>query len=391
MASTSGEGDVQGHNLVVKTGRNPSEWKKNTAKRKRNININAFEVVLRLPQSESFCLRQITVYLAKRDYIDHATHVDPIEGVLSLDPNYVQSRNVYVQIVLQFRFGREDDESMGYSFLKTLYIGNTRVYPPVSEITPTEIQRNLMAKLGNFAFAFSIDFPTLASPSYTLQQGWEDMGALMGIEYELMAYVGANESDIHKRSTSRLAVRRLVECPKALYQMAPPRSSLSKTFFTCSGALCIRAGLPAPVFRPDDEVPVSIVIRNQTSREVKRVKVKLVQQAQVPMFSLKEVKEQTLIKTDEPIALAPGASLERTFTLMVTAPARQKHGEVFLQTKKTAEDPDVLAPSTILNPSVDIADIFGIHVNYVVRVKAVFGALTGDAVLDLPFTLAIER
>jgi len=36
MASTSGEGDVQGHNLVVKTGRNPSEWKKNTAKRKRN-------------------------------------------------------------------------------------------------------------------------------------------------------------------------------------------------------------------------------------------------------------------------------------------------------------------------------------------------------------------
>lgn len=60
-------------------------------------------------------------------------------------------------------------------------------------------QRNLMAKLGNFAFAFSIDFPTLASPSYTLQQGWEDMGALMGIEYELMAYVGANESDIHKR------------------------------------------------------------------------------------------------------------------------------------------------------------------------------------------------
>ncbi|KAK4326821.1 hypothetical protein Pmani_002678 [Petrolisthes manimaculis] len=36
MASTSGEGDVQGHNLVVKTGRNPSEWKKNIAKRKRN-------------------------------------------------------------------------------------------------------------------------------------------------------------------------------------------------------------------------------------------------------------------------------------------------------------------------------------------------------------------
>ena len=36
MASTSGEGDVQGHTLVEKQGRNPSEWKKNKAKRKHN-------------------------------------------------------------------------------------------------------------------------------------------------------------------------------------------------------------------------------------------------------------------------------------------------------------------------------------------------------------------
>lgn len=36
MASTSGEGDVQGHTLVEKQGRNPSEWKKNKAKGKRN-------------------------------------------------------------------------------------------------------------------------------------------------------------------------------------------------------------------------------------------------------------------------------------------------------------------------------------------------------------------
>ncbi|MPC46306.1 ADAM 17-like protease [Portunus trituberculatus] len=36
MASTSGEGDVQGHTIVEKQGRNPSEWKENKAKRKRN-------------------------------------------------------------------------------------------------------------------------------------------------------------------------------------------------------------------------------------------------------------------------------------------------------------------------------------------------------------------
>ncbi|MPC52708.1 hypothetical protein E2C01_046584 [Portunus trituberculatus] len=36
MASTSGEGDVQGHTLVEKQVRDPSEWKKNQAKRKPN-------------------------------------------------------------------------------------------------------------------------------------------------------------------------------------------------------------------------------------------------------------------------------------------------------------------------------------------------------------------
>ena len=57
-----------------------------------------------------------------------------------LDPNYVNSRNVYVQLALNFRFGREEDESMGYSFVKTMYLSTTQVYPPEVERPTTEIQ-----------------------------------------------------------------------------------------------------------------------------------------------------------------------------------------------------------------------------------------------------------
>ncbi|XP_037773468.1 uncharacterized protein LOC119569328 [Penaeus monodon] len=198
------------------------------------------------------------------------------------------------------------------------------------------------------------------------------MVALMGLEYKAHGL----------RATSRLSVRRLVGCPKALYQMPPPRSSLSKTFFTCSGALCIRGQPARPRVPPGRKRPRQHYHQESDVAGGEEAQGEGGSAAQVPMFSLKEVKEQTLIKTDEPITLAPGVSVERNVTLMVTAPSKTQ-GEI--------RRPRRPGPSTIPNPNVDFADIFGIHVNYVVRVKAVFGALTGDAVLDLPFTLAIER
>ena len=33
---------------------------------------------------------KITVYLGKRDFVDHVTHVDPIDGVVLVDPEYLK-------------------------------------------------------------------------------------------------------------------------------------------------------------------------------------------------------------------------------------------------------------------------------------------------------------
>lgn len=65
-------------------------------------------------------------------------------------------------------------------------------------LTPS--QRNLISKLGNFAFPFSLAFPELSSPSYSLMMGWQDQGSLMGLEYEAMGFVGSNEHDMQERS-----------------------------------------------------------------------------------------------------------------------------------------------------------------------------------------------
>lgn len=37
------------------------------------------------------------MYLGKRDFVDHVTHVDPIDGVVLVDPEYLKVKNTHVR------------------------------------------------------------------------------------------------------------------------------------------------------------------------------------------------------------------------------------------------------------------------------------------------------
>ncbi|KAK7066871.1 Beta-arrestin-1 [Halocaridina rubra] len=265
---------------------------------------------------------KVTIYLTKRDFIDHVSHVDTIEGVLVMDPNYVQDRNVYVQLGLIFRFGRDEEDALGYNFVKTMYLDTTQLYPPVKDNVPTEIQRNLISRLGNFAFAFKLDFPKLAGPSYTLMQGWEEDAPLISVEYEVMGFVGTNEQDMHTRSSANLIIRRVMECPSRVFDHKTPEGFITKSFLTCSGTVTIEASLSSPVYFQEEEILVKVNLKNHTSREIKRLKVKLVQLSEIPMFSDKEIRDKTIMKIDDPISLAPGSCTKRSFTLVPIVPAK---------------------------------------------------------------------
>lgn len=41
---------------------------------------------------------KVTVYLGKRDFVDHLDHVDPVEGVVVCEPDYLKGRRVYCQV-----------------------------------------------------------------------------------------------------------------------------------------------------------------------------------------------------------------------------------------------------------------------------------------------------
>lgn len=67
------------------------------------------------------------MYLGKRDFVDHITHVDPIDGVVLIDPDYVKDRKVFGNVLAAFRYGREDLDVLGLTFRKDLYLAQDQV------------------------------------------------------------------------------------------------------------------------------------------------------------------------------------------------------------------------------------------------------------------------
>merc|ERR1712212_48068 len=90
---------------------------------------------------------KLTLYMGRRDFVDHVTSVDPVDGVLVVDTGYLQGRKVYGQLVCSFRYGREDDEIMGLNFQKDLFLASNQIYPP-ADIEPTKLQERLIKSWG---------------------------------------------------------------------------------------------------------------------------------------------------------------------------------------------------------------------------------------------------
>lgn len=71
-----------------------------------------------------------------------------------------------MQLVTNYRYGREEDEVMGVKFSKEMVIGNEQVVPLVNakmELTP--VQEKLLKKLGPNAYPFTFNFPEMAPSS----------------------------------------------------------------------------------------------------------------------------------------------------------------------------------------------------------------------------------
>jgi len=81
------------------------------------------------------------VYLGNRDFIDGGENVEPIDGVVVVDNDYLKGRKVYGRVTTTYRYGREEDEVMGLKFSKELVLASQQIVPSGENSTkPTTIQ-----------------------------------------------------------------------------------------------------------------------------------------------------------------------------------------------------------------------------------------------------------
>jgi beta-arrestin len=193
---------------------------------------------------------KITVYVGKRDFVDHVTKVDPIDGVVLIDPEYFgrdgkKDRKVFAQVLAGFRYGRDDLDVLGLNFRRDLIDERMQVYPPPDPSQPqllTLLQVRLLKKLGRNAYPFTFSLNRGLPSSVSLQPGQGEADKPCGVDFILRCFIGKLPEDkIEKRNSVRLAIKKITHAPEE--QTQRPTTDVSKDFMLSSHPLLVEANL----------------------------------------------------------------------------------------------------------------------------------------------------
>ncbi|KAM9820295.1 beta-arrestin-1 [Neosynchiropus ocellatus] len=335
---------------------------------------------------------KLTVYLGKRDFVDHVDLVEPVDGVVLVDPEYLKERKVFVTLTCAFRYGREDLDVLGLTFRKDLFVSSTQVFPSLSEDGPgpTRLQERLLKKLGEQARPFAFQIPVNLPCSVTLQPGPEDTGKACGVDFEVKAFCAESADEkIHKRNSVRLVIRKVQYAPEKAGPQ--PTAETTRQFLMSDKPLHLEASLDKEVYYHGEPISVNVHVTNNTSKTVKKMKISVRQFADICLFSSAQYKCPVAIEESDDV-VPPSSTFCKVFTVTpFLASNREKRG-LALDGKLKHEDTN-LASSTLLRDGAS-KEVLGIIVSYRVKVKLVVtrGGLLGDLAasdvcVELPFTL----
>lgn len=369
---------------------------------------------------------KITVYIAKRDFVDHIAYVDPIDGVVLIDKDYVKEQKVFAHVLATFRYGRDDLDVLGLNFRKELYLLTKQIYPDTTTETHdsiscpdyiqensyhddsatsreeniakdirkkpkflTKLQERLIKKLGQNAIPFFFELPPSSPVSVTLQPGAGVSGKPCGVDYELKAYIANSlEDKPTKRDTIRLAIRKIMYAP-ANYKNQP-MIEVSKDFMMSPNKLNLEVSLDKELYHHGESIAINVHVSNNSNRTVKKIKISIRQYADICLFSIAQYKCTVAeIESDQGCPIGPGATLSKVYYLCpLLADNKHKRG-LALDGQIKHEDTN-LASSTVITGAIPKENL-GIIVQYKVRVKLILGPLGGDLIAELPIKLMHQK
>ncbi|RLU26039.1 hypothetical protein DMN91_002202 [Ooceraea biroi] len=372
---------------------------------------------------------KLTLYLASRDLIVSEAKIDKLQGVLLVEPEYLQEKRVYGQVTLTFRYGREDEEVMGLKFCNEAVMCLAQLYPPYAgsdhqEIT-TPLQEALVKRLGPNAHAFTMEITPLAPPSVQLVPAKEYNGAPIGTSYDVRAYVAERADErLHRKTTVRMGIRVIQRTTKpplpsaTMYSVPPsqvpsiasriqacrarvefaeneiiendentgPHAAVEKPFLLSDGRVGLDAGLDRAIYAHGDSINVHVNVNNNSSKSVRRIKVFVVQHVDVCMFSNGKFKNVVaLVSSQEGCPLGPGGTLKKIYTLRPIKGSTKN----WIALEDSYMKAGATLASTVVCPGngPDDRNVFAIYVSYYVKVKLLISAMGGEVSLKLPFAL----
>jgi beta-arrestin len=329
--------------------------------------------------------------------------IEPIDGVVLIDPEYVKDRKVFVHVLAAFRYGRDDLDVLGLTFRKDLFIAQQQIYPPLPDqlitgtatanvttttsTTPktlTHLQQRLLRKLGSNAYPFFFQLPKSAPASVTLQPATGDTGKPCGVDYELKTYCAEDLDDkTHKRNSVRLAIRKLTYAPPS--KAPQPMVDGHKEFMMSSAPLHLECTLDKEQYYHGESINVNVQVTNNSNKTVKKIRVTVIQSAEIMLYSATQYKcDVAELETTDGFPLNPSSTMSKVYTLTPTLANNKDKRGLALDGKLKHEDTS-LASSTILYDGCDKENI-GIIVQYRVKVKLIV-SLGSDLSVEMPFTL----
>jgi len=207
------------------------------------------------------------------------------------------------------------------------------------------------------------------------------------VDYELKTYISESSTDKPKKSNCvKLAIRKLTY--SAMVAGRPqPSIEVSKEFMMSQGLLHMEASLDKEMYYHGESISVNVHIQNNSNKTVKKIKVAVVQVADICLFTTANYScEVAKVDSTEGFPVGPGGTLSKVYTLCpLLANNKDKRG-LALDGKLKHEDTN-LASSTIMGPTA-LKENLGIIVQYKVKIRLTLtGALGGELVGELPFTL----
>jgi len=337
---------------------------------------------------------RVYLYMGKREFISCDGAVEPINGVVNIQDHHdtLKGRRVYVQLVITFRHGREDEETMGLSFKKELILDRVQVFPPEKRNgeEETKLQSRLIQKLGEGAMPFTLHFPDLAPNSVIIcaDDNEDPSTRTMGVFYDIRVHLAENADDFQgkKGSTVSMGIRKAQFAPTDLKQRSPT-STAEKGFMFGSGKLILEASLDREVYYHGEDLPIHISINNQSKKSVKNIRCNVNQHCELTMVNAQYSCKVARLESQDGCPLQPGSSLNRTIMLKPLAQNCYGIRGLCLDACLSKVTDESNLASSSLADSGNTNDLLGVVVSYSVKVKLMLSGMGGELETDLPFKL----